>query len=177
MALDNLSPEVKKILALARHESEGLRHYYLGVEHIFIALTKMDSGVMQRILGEIKIDPKQLRDSLRYFIGLGDGHRYWDGTVITPRCQLILELAREEAEKDGEDSISTKSLLIAIFKEGEGIPVRVLEGLGFQAQNILEMINDSTVQVAFDTATHSTCDYLVQFSVIEQKFKSGGRNN
>ncbi|MBN1191229.1 MAG: hypothetical protein JXA46_15845 [Dehalococcoidales bacterium] len=177
MVLDNLSPEVEKIMALAQQESEGLRHYYLGVEHIFIALTKIDSGVTQRILRELKLNPKQLRDNLRYFVGLGDGHRYWEGTVITPRCKSILGLAKEEAEKDGVGSISAKGLLTAIFKEGEGIPVRVLEGLGFRAQKILEMINDSTVPVEGEMALATVSDQFVQLSIEEHKFTSGGRNN
>lgn len=38
MNLENLGPEAKQILALAKQESENLQHFYLGVEHIFIVL-------------------------------------------------------------------------------------------------------------------------------------------
>ncbi len=174
---DSVSAEVKRILVVAQQESEKFHHYYLGVEHLFIALTKNKSGVTQRVLRDLNINPKQFRDSLRDFIGQGDGHRYWDGIVITPRCQIILGQAREESENLGKELIDEKSLLNAIFKEGEGIPIRVLEGLGFQTQMILEMINDSTLQVEVNTGPVSAGEQLVHFSIEKKKFTSGGRNN
>lgn len=42
MLPNNLSHEAKQILSLAEQESERHRHFYLGIERIFIALTKVD---------------------------------------------------------------------------------------------------------------------------------------
>jgi hypothetical protein len=36
MNTENLSPEAKQILALARQESKSLQHFYLALEHVFI---------------------------------------------------------------------------------------------------------------------------------------------
>ena len=65
MEPENLSPEAQQILALAQKESENLKHFYLGVEHIFIALTKIENGVTQGVLQQLNLNPKQARDTVR----------------------------------------------------------------------------------------------------------------
>jgi len=84
----------------------------------------MDSGVTQRILKELKISPKQLRDNLRYFVGSGDGHRYW---CYNSQVSVNSGLAREEAERMEGFNLREESPDCDL-QEGEGIPVRVIKG-------------------------------------------------
>lgn len=148
MISENLSPEAKQILALARQESENLQHFYLGVEHIFIALTKVENGVTQAVLQQLSLDPEKVRDAVRRFVGTGDGHRYWEGIRITPRCEAVLKLAAEEAERGGRSLVEEKDLLIAILKEGESIPVRVLQKIGVFLPDMMGLVREEKVPVA-----------------------------
>jgi ATP-dependent Clp protease ATP-binding subunit ClpC len=124
---EDLSPEAKQILALARQESEKLKHFYLGVEHIFIALTKVENGVTQSVLQQLNLNPKQVRDAIRRFTGMGDGNRYWEGVKVTPRCEAVLGLASEGVSRRGKAPIEEKDLFLAILEEGESLPVRLLQ--------------------------------------------------
>jgi len=144
MQPENLSPEAKQILALARQESENLKHFYLGVEHIFIALTKVENGVTQSVLQQLNLDPKQVRDAIRCFVGMGDGHRYWEGTRTTPRCEAVLRLAINRKNAPIEE----KDLLLAILEEGESLPVRLLQKSGIGIPEMTRMAEEEKVLVA-----------------------------
>ena len=132
---DTLSQEANQILTLAQQESERLMHFYLGAEHIFIALTKVENGLTQAVLKHVNLDPNQLRDKIHEILVRGDGNRYWDGLFITPRCRTILKSAEEEALRR-ESQVEEQDLLLSILKEEESIPVRVLRTM-----------NDDSIQV------------------------------
>ena len=51
----NLSQEAARIFALASQESEQLMHFYLGTEHIFIALTKIENGLTLAVLRHVNL--------------------------------------------------------------------------------------------------------------------------
>jgi ATP-dependent Clp protease ATP-binding subunit ClpC len=76
MTFNNLSDKAKQILTLAGQESVNLKHFYLGVEHLFIALTKIPDGLAQGVLQHFGLDSKQVRDAIRSPIGIGsEKHR------------------------------------------------------------------------------------------------------
>lgn len=145
---EDLSPEAKQILALAKQESENLQHFYLGVEHIFIALTEVENGVTQGVLQESDLDSGGIRDAIRRFAGTGDGHRYWEGMRVTPRCEVVLKLASEEANKRKKTLTEEKDLLLAILKEGDSIPVRVFQKMGVSIPGIIRAAEAEKVPVA-----------------------------
>jgi len=148
MATENLSPEARQILALAKQESENLQHFYLGVEHIFIALTEVENGVTQGVLQQSDLDSGGVRDAIRRFVGTSDGHRYWEGMKVTPRCEVVLKLASEEANKRKKALTEEKDLLLAILKEGDSIPVRVLQKMGVSIPGIIRAAEEEKVPVA-----------------------------
>lgn len=125
MTFNNLSDETKQILTLAVQESVNLKHFYLGVEHLFIALTKIPDGLAQRVLQHFGLDSKQVRNAIRSNIGIGsEEHR--QGIIYTPRIERLLELSEKESAKTKSD-IGQKHLLLGILKEGNSIPVRILQ--------------------------------------------------
>ena len=148
MSQENLSPEARQILALAKQESENLQHFYLGVEHVFIALTKVEDGITQAVLQQFKLDPKQVRDAVRLLVGTGDGHRYWQDIRVTPRCEAVLKLAGDEAGKRQGTPVDEKDLLLAILKEGESIPVRMLKKMDVSISALIEAAEEAKVPVA-----------------------------
>ena len=140
---ENLSPEAKQILALARQESESLKHFYLGMEHIFIALTKVENGITQSIFHQLDLDPKQVRDAIRRFAGMGDGHRYWEGIRTTPRCEAVLKLAISRKNAPIEE----KDLFLAILEEAESLPVRLLHQSGVSIPEMTRLVEEEKVLV------------------------------
>ena len=127
---------LKDILISARQESHRMRHYYLGVEHIFVALLEVKGGIASGILESYGLQPNYVIDAIRRKVGKGGRHRLWAGIPNTPRTDLILDIAHEIALEDGRNTIHERDLLIAILEESENIPTRVLHVLGLDFESL-----------------------------------------
>lgn len=114
------------IMTLARKESASAKHYYVGVEHLFMALTRLEGGVTVGVLEEQGLAPRFVRYMLRQELSQGDDRRFWPGYRETPRLQAVLKLAHKLAQQRGEAEPSERDLLLAILREGDSLPVRVL---------------------------------------------------
>lgn len=114
-------PEIE---AIARDESAKLQHFYIGVEHLFIALTRLDGGITPEALQQIGISPRYLRYTLRDLAGRGEERRSWVGYRVTPRATRVLERARGFLTQG--IAPAERALLLAILDEGQSIPIRAL---------------------------------------------------
>lgn len=127
---------LKDILISARQESHRMRHYYLGVEHIFVALLEVKGGIASSILESYGFQPSYVVDAIRRKVGKGGRHRLWAGTPNTPRTTIVLDIAHEIALEEERTTIHERDLLIAILDEADNIPTRVLTILGIDIENL-----------------------------------------
>jgi ATP-dependent Clp protease ATP-binding subunit ClpC len=107
-------------------EARRLHHAHLGVEHLFVGLTRHAGGSGDRLLRSLGLDPVHVRDAIRAEAGSGKGSGSGD-LPLTPRLAAVLEEARASS---GNASPSGTDLLRAIFAEGGSLPVRYLASLG-----------------------------------------------
>jgi hypothetical protein len=121
---------LKDILIGARQESYRMRHFYVGAEHLFIALLEIKGSLANSILQEHGLAPEYVIDAIRRKVGKGGKHRLWAGVPNTPRAQVLLGIANDLALESGREEISERDLLIAIFEEKDSVPLRVLTALG-----------------------------------------------
>ncbi len=124
---------LKEIQNIAERESAQHHHYYIGVEHLFIALTKLDNGLTNAVLEHCEMEPRFVRYSIRQVIGINEERRYWPGFKETPRAAKVLEQAKYYA---GIHNPTERDLLLAIIDEGDSIPVRTLEEMGADLQRL-----------------------------------------
>jgi hypothetical protein len=125
---------LQDIQTLARQESARLRHYFIGVEHLFIALTQLKGGLTTAVLEHHNISARFVRYSIRETIGRYDEERrYWPGFPETPRALHVLNLAKRYA---GIHPPSERDLLLAILDESDSVVTRVLQEVG---ANIAEL--------------------------------------
>ncbi|NPV66129.1 MAG: ATP-dependent Clp protease ATP-binding subunit [Anaerolineae bacterium] len=118
------------LLSLATDEAIRLEHNYIGTEHLFIALTKIEGGRTRRLLTDAALDPAAVRLAVREAAGRGSDHPA-EPIPLTPRSRLVLSLAIYAADDEDEDAVTEEHLLLALLKEGEGVAVRCLATLGF----------------------------------------------
>lgn len=107
-----------------------MRHYYIGVEHLFISLLDIRGGLTRSILEEQGLTPDYVSDAIRRKIGKGSQRRLWAGTPSTPRANVILDIANDLALEDGRTIVNERDLLTAIIEEADNMPVRILKALG-----------------------------------------------
>jgi hypothetical protein len=131
------SKELDDILNLARTESAHGRHFYVGIEHLFIVLTKLKGGVTASTLEEYGIAPRFVRYVLRQEVGQGDNRRFWPGFRETPRLQRVLRTAQALASARGSDQPTERDLLLAILQETDSLPVRVLRDIGADIDRLI----------------------------------------
>ncbi len=130
---------LKDILIGARQEAYRMRHFYLGVEHLFIALLEIKGGLAASILEEHGLTPEYVIDALRRKVSKGGKHRLWAGIPNTPRADVVLGIAGEIALEQGRKSIVERDILIAILEEGDNVPTRLLQALGLDLEKLKEL--------------------------------------
>jgi ATP-dependent Clp protease ATP-binding subunit ClpC len=167
--LNLLDSEAQDVINFALQEAQRINHFWVGVEHLFMGLTRQSDGLTVRLLKHVRIDPQHLQGYIRVTAGIGDprykippvpslgkgeiqgiplgpplekGEEQGEGEaqmVITPRLLDILKRARVEAQKQGKPLISPEQLLLAILEERESIPIRILQKLGLDPSQLLEI--------------------------------------
>ena len=120
------------ILSQAAEEARRLDHNYIGVEHLFMALTRNEKGLTTLLIRKAGLDPRFVRNEIRKEIGTGDA-KVGDVLPMTPRAELVLALTifLSDRDEEGSGQVEEVHLLVAILQEGESIPVRKLTEMGF----------------------------------------------
>ncbi len=115
------------IETLARRESAKQYHFFVGVEHLFIALTQLENGLTSAVLADHELSPRFVRYSIRETVGRYENRRFWPGFPETPRATKVLETARRYA---GLQPMTEQHLLLAILDENDSVVIRVLHEMG-----------------------------------------------
>jgi len=152
------------ILINARQESIRMRHYYLGVEHLFISLLEIQGGLTTAILEEYGITARYIVDAIRRVAGKGNRQRLWAGMPNTPRADVVMSIANDLALEDRRTEISERDVLIAILDESDSIPIRVLKRLRISPQALLEKAkNAPSEQIASLNPPYTRIEFGEQF--------------
>lgn len=135
MNLENFSEECQKILSGAVAESKYGNQFYLGTEHIFIALCKTNDEEVKEIFRSYNINPL-LRREVREATGSGTGTFWGKEILFTPRVNKILSRAEEICFTNKLEKIEPIHLFLALLQGGDGVAVRVLKSKGIKIKDI-----------------------------------------
>ena len=166
---------LKEILALAQQESARQHHFFIGVEHLFLALTHIQGGLASVVLARQGVSARFVRYNIRETVGRYENRRYWLGFPETPRAQSVLDVARHHIAEGIEPE---RALLLAILDEGDSVVTRVLTELGVDTEAlrraVLEWDAPSEPQ-APDIPVHSSVELdPYQVRVLQAMFRDYG---
>ena len=128
-----------KILSASVEEARKLGHHFVGTEHLFIALTRIENGHTNRLLRRAELNPRTVRSEIRREIGTDKDLGLSDVLPLTPRTEMVLSLAIFLADQD-ETEVGEYHVLMALLQEGEGIPIRKLIEMGFDVNQWLQTL-------------------------------------
>ncbi|WP_338824576.1 Negative regulator of genetic competence ClpC/MecB [Moorella humiferrea] len=128
-----------RALRLAQEEAKALRHPAVGTEHILLGILREGDSVAARALASLGVDVRAVRDEVRKIIRPGDTPGASE-IGLTPRAKRVLELANEEARRQGVNYVGTEHILLGLLEEGEGLAAQVLSGLGLSADKIRQQV-------------------------------------
>ncbi len=143
--------KAKKALDIAGRTSKGLKHSYIGTEHILLGLIKEGSGVAAQILMDNGVEEAQLLQLIEDLIAPSSGVAIEERDGYTPKTSMLLELAAAEAERFRSENIGTEHLLLAIIKSADCAASRLLNTMNV---NMQKMYIDILVAMGEDTSLY-----------------------
>jgi ATP-dependent Clp protease ATP-binding subunit ClpA len=139
---ERFTEQARNAIVLAQEEARGLKHNYIGTEHMLLGLLRDRDSLAARVLQSFGIDLEAARVQVSAAVGVGE--EVVSGQVpFTPRSKKVLELALKESQALGRDYIGTEHLLLGLAREGEGVAMRVLTDSGVSAQLVRETVVDA----------------------------------
>src|SRR5438132_5712883 len=139
---EKFNERASKVLSLAQEEAQRFQHDYIGTEHLLLGLVREGEGVAAKVLSNLGVELKEVRNAVEAMIGRGDPIVLGE-LGLTPRAKNVLVLAADEARRLNHDSIGTGHLLLGVVREGDGIAAGALESLGVN----LEKVRTQTIRV------------------------------
>ncbi len=136
--MNALPPELQQ---RAEQISERLNHYYLGVEHLFLAVLEDPNALPSRLLWAAGVSPTQARYVLLDELGQSLDRQYWEGIRMTPRAEIVVALAYYQA---GGQTIKAEHVFLGILQERDNFPCRVLASLGIDLDHLMEQATNSS---------------------------------
>jgi ATP-dependent Clp protease ATP-binding subunit ClpC len=147
---ERFTDRARRVVVLAQEEARMLNHDYVGSEHILIALIGEGGGVAARALQSLGITEEAARQRVEEVVGRGQTGPQRDHLPFTPRAKKILQLALREAIALGHGYIGTEHILLGLVREGEGVAIRVLNGLGVDPnrarQQVIQLVSARRIQ-------------------------------
>ena len=136
---ERFTDRARRVIVLAQEEARGLKHNYLGTEHILLGLIKEGEGVAAKALEGLGITFDAVREQVVEIIGEGQDHP--SGHIpFTPRAKKVLEYAMREGLQLGHSYIGTEHLLLGLCREQEGVAAQVLVKLGADLPQVRQQV-------------------------------------
>ena len=132
---------LQQIEQAARQDARRLGHGYVGVEHLFSAMLRIENGVTAAALQRLGQEPRTVRRRLREHVGAGEqtpaGEQTGEGArALTPRAERVLQVAGRLAEQERAAQPGEVHLLVALMQDGPNAAVRVVWELGLEPETV-----------------------------------------
>lgn len=170
--------KAQKAILLSQEEAKGLKHNYVGTEHLLLGLIAEREGVAARALSQYGVTIEKARQEVIAIIGKGE----FDADILgfTPRTKRIFELAFIEARNLGHNYVGTEHLLLGLLSEGEGVAVVILDKMGVNieklAEQVVNMITESGQKQSQNVENPSlNTPNLAKYSIDLNKMAEAGK--
>ena len=136
---ERFTDRARRVIVLAQEEARGLKHNYIGTEHLLLGLIHEGDGVAAKAMEMSGLKLEDVRGAVVELIG--EGEKPVEGHIpFTPRAKRVFELSFREALQLGHNYIGTEHLLLGLLKEGDGVAAQVLHKLGADPSKIRKAV-------------------------------------
>lgn len=130
--------KAERVFVLAESVAKRMGHRIIGTEHLLYALTEEGEGIAAKALAQLGLEPEKIRAKITHITGVNPPVSGEIG--LSPRVKKVVQLATEEAQRQGVSYIGTEHILLGLIVEGEGIAARVLADLKVSPEKIWEQV-------------------------------------
>ena len=130
----------QKIFRRAYEKARSLRHAELYPEHVLIAYAEVEPSRFEILLQKLDLEPQMVLQGLS--AGLGQGDHTAESMKVSTQFRILLSSALRHAKDCGQVRIGANDLLIGVFTDSHGFPVKLFKQLGVQQEAVLKGINE-----------------------------------
>jgi ATP-dependent Clp protease ATP-binding subunit ClpC len=141
------SQNAKKAISYSRDESIRLKNGAIGVEHIFLGITRESSCSAVLLLSDMGLDVSAAKTRVESVIANNnDDVKYIEDSDIPmlPQTQKVLRLSFLESKKLHSKEIRTEHILLAILMEGGNIVTQMLEKEAITYERMLQRVRQES---------------------------------
>jgi len=137
---DKIGESGQKIVRRAYEKAKSLKHAELYPEHVLIAYAEVEPSRFEILLQKLNLEPQVVLQELSSRLGQGDHTA--ESMKLSNQFRDLLINALRHAKDCGQRRIEASDLLIGIFSDSRGFPVKLFKRLGVQQEAVLKGIND-----------------------------------
>lgn len=146
MRFDRFTERAQEAAQRAASIIQRYGHNQIDTEHFLMALLEQPDGVVPQLLKLMNISSSEVRNKLDKLLHNSSKVSIYAGgtgqVFVTPRIKTITETANEEANKLGDEYISTEHLFLAISKEKNTPTTTFLQELNITPERIYNAITE-----------------------------------
>ncbi|MBN1318198.1 MAG: ATP-dependent Clp protease ATP-binding subunit [Anaerolineales bacterium] len=132
--MERFTQRARHVLSLAQESAEVMNHAYIGTEHLLIGLLE-EGGTAGQILKDLGLQAERVQ-SLVQRMSRSATRRPLGRVELAPGTKRVLELAVDEARRQGQHYIGTEHLLLGLVRHNEGIVPDILRQFGVTPEQV-----------------------------------------
>src|SRR4029450_4367267 len=117
MNLNKFTEKAQEAVLGAQKLAESMGHAQIEPEHLLISLLEQPAGGPPAVLRKMQADPVELARTMRAEIARGPQAYGGAQPGVSPRLNLVVDLAHSEAERNNEEAGSTQPHLNSTTRE------------------------------------------------------------
>lgn len=144
MELNNFTQKAQEALQQTSTIAARYHNQQIDCEHLLLALLEQEEGLVPRILEKIDIQPQAIVRELEQNLSelpqvSGPGS---EQVYMTQKLNRVLDTAKKEAGKMGDEYVSVEHLLLALVIEKDNACSKTLKDAGATKDSLLQAINE-----------------------------------
>jgi ATP-dependent Clp protease ATP-binding subunit ClpC len=144
MRFDKFSERAQDVAARAAEIIQRYGHNQIDSEHILLALIEQPEGTVSQLIEMANAEPGIIADRLDMILRTTPKANIFGGpsgqVFLTPRVKMVVDLAKTEANRLGDEYISTEHLFLAVLSEKNTQLARLLEEYNLTRQGVYENV-------------------------------------
>jgi ATP-dependent Clp protease ATP-binding subunit ClpC len=133
---ERFTERARNAVVLAQDEARGLKHDYIGTEHLLLGLLREEDGLAARTLGEVGLVLADVRASA----GSAAGEVATGQIPFTKHAKRSLQAAVLTANRWGHGFVGTEHLLAGLLADPSSRAVSVLAAAHLQPATVAERL-------------------------------------
>ena len=131
--MSNFSEEAQNVLNGAKEEMMGLKHPYIGTEHLILSILRVDNEIRERLFS-YNLSYEGYRKVVMDTVPMGSVEA--DNFIYTPLLRRVIESSCYMARENGLGDISVRNLFASMLDIGEGTGIRGLVNMGININDL-----------------------------------------